>query len=52
MPENVNARQLAVECDQELAWLMQNGDGAHESELTFRLSRLMKKAEPDRYGGF
>lgn len=52
VPESVNARQLAVDCDRELSWLMQSGDSAHESELTFRLSQLMKKAEPDKYGGF
>ena len=51
VPENVNARQLASDCDRELTWLMQSGDSAHESELTYRLSQLMKKAEPDRYGG-
>ena len=50
--ESVNAAQLARECEKDLTWLMQSGDNVHESELTARLSQLMRKAEPEKYGGF
>ena len=52
VPESVNAAQLARECERDLNWLMQSGDTVHESELTTRLSQLMRKAEPEKYGGF
>ena len=52
VPESVNASQLARDCERDLNWLMQSGDTVHESELTSRLSQLMRKAEPDKYGDF
>ena len=52
VPDSVNATQLARECERDLTWLMQSGDQVHESELTTRLSQLMRKAEPEKYGGF